>query len=88
MNEVLQAEQQLAHLSDVERHPGFQLLCERYDEIVEENTMRILDTSIGDQETHDLKQQLSMLVRARPQQLLSKMKEKARKGVSSYSTRK
>ena len=85
---ALQAEQQLAELGDLEKHPGFKCLCARYDEIVAEMIKKILDTTISDQETHDLKQQLTALRQSSPQTVTNKMREKARKSVTSYSTRK
>ncbi len=71
-------------LSDLKKHPGYKLLENRYEEIVEKTKAGILDTETSDQDTHDLKQKLSMLERVKPSDVISKMESKAQKGITAY----
>ena len=81
------AEAVVSWIGDLKQHPGYEIFATRYTEIVEETKKKILDTDISDQETHDLKQQLKMLERTKPQDVIEKMETKARMSITTYKTR-
>ena len=77
----------LACVDELRRHDGFAMYCHRFECIKADIIKQIVDTGVGDQDTHDLKQQLSILERLSPASTLTKMRDKAAKRIRDYDPR-
>lgn len=75
----------VSNLAELEHHDGFRMYLHAFNERKDEITARICDTGVGDQETHDLKQQLAILEILSPDKTVRKMKDKAGRRLRDYA---
>ena len=77
-------EKVIANLAELEKHDGFRMYLFAFNKRKADITARICDTEVDDQETHDLKQQLTILQTLSPDTTVRKIKEKASKRLRDY----
>lgn len=73
-------------IAELRNHAGFHMVNHFFEKKRSDLVRRITNTEVGDQETHDLKQQLQVLEEVSPQIAADKMASKAGARLSDYKT--
>lgn len=76
---MMESAEILHHLTELEKHPGWKVITERYTQGVAEVVAKILEQSTDNELTLKLKHAHGLLVEADPTQLMKTLRAKHRK---------